>query len=297
MSSSSQQNGDVERGSTVAVGEDNKPSKYFPPHIRQRIMQQDKEEAARKQRVVQQPPSSSSSSSSNENQKKKDLSFKSSSWSGIPSGFQSPSSERSYSRQPGSGRSPWSRHWDEPDSKLERELFGDQVSSGINFEKYDQIPVDVSGNNIPDCNIELFSDADLGVILNRNIQLAGYKQPTPVQKKSLPIVLEGRDLMACAQTGSGKTAAFLFPTLARLHKEFPDGRRPTNEGRYGRRKAFPAVLIMAPTRELASQIYLEAKKFSYRSPFTACVVYGGADIGKQLRDLENGCDILVATPG
>lgn len=66
---------------------------------------------------------------------------------------------------------------------------------------------------------------------------------------------------------------------------------------YSRRKQYPVCLILAPTRELASQIYSEARKFSYRSRVRPCVVYGGADIGAQLRDLEKGCLLLVATPG
>jgi len=68
-------------------------------------------------------------------------------------------------------------------------------------------------------------------------------------------------------------------------------------GRYGRRKQYPISLVLAPTRELAVQIYEEARKFSYRSRVRPCVVYGGADIGQQIRDLERGCHLLVATPG
>ena len=69
------------------------------------------------------------------------------------------------------------------------------------------------------------------------------------------------------------------------------------QAKIGRRKQFPLCLILAPTRELASQIYEEARKFSYRSHVRPCVVYGGADIGVQIRDLERGCHLLVATPG
>ena len=65
----------------------------------------------------------------------------------------------------------------------------------------------------------------------------------------------------------------------------------------GRRKQFPLALVLAPTRELATQIYNEARKFSYRSRVRPCVVYGGADVGSQMRDLERGCHLLVATPG
>jgi len=211
------------------------------------------------------------------------------------------SASSTYGRGGGGARA-WSasRNWDAPDSRLETELFGNQVSSGINFDKYDDIPVEVSGREVPPRDFEQFEDAQLGEILTRNITLAGYKVPTPIQKNALPIVMAGRDLMACAQTGSGKTAAFLFPTLARLCEDYPDGRPEPPQESYGgrrRRKAYPIALIMSPTRELAQQIHFEARKFCYRSPFRCCVAYGGADIGSQLRELEKGCDIIVATPG
>jgi len=178
----------------------------------------------------------------------------------------------------------------------EEEKFSEVTSSAINFEKYDSIPVVCTGDEVPD-SIEEFHEDDLGTRLFTNIMNAGFKHPTPVQKHSVPIVLNKRDLMACAQTGSGKTAAFLFPILAILNKLFPNG-RPQPYTRPGRRpKAYPIALILAPTRELACQIYDEAKRFSFRSPFRCNVVYGGADIGKQLRELTRGCDIIVATPG
>lgn len=105
--------------------------------------------------------------------------------------------------------------------------------------------------------------------------------------------------MACAQTGSGKTGGFLFPILS---ASFSLGPRPTpvqEAGRgYGRsRKAYPTALILAPTRELVSQIHEEARKFAYRSWVRPAVVYGGADIGSQLRAMDQGCDLLSATPG
>merc|ERR1719414_1469505 len=118
----------------------------------------------------------------------------------------------------------------------------------------------------------------------------------PVQKHAIPIIAAGRDVMACAQTGSGKTAAFLVPTLDRIYKRGPPPN--SNEQRsYGRKKHFPLALVLAPTRELASQIYDEARKFAYRSHVRPCVVYGGASVGEQMRDLDMGCHLLVATPG
>jgi len=143
--------------------------------------------------------------------------------------------------------------------------------------------------------------APLDSHLLSNIELARYTTPTPVQKYSIPIVGAGRDLMACAQTGSGKTGGFLFPIFSKLFKTGP-APPPQPEPGYSRgmsrpRKAYPEVLILAPTRELASQIYDEARKFAYRSWVRACVVYGGADISMQLRQIDRGCDLLVATPG
>ena len=104
--------------------------------------------------------------------------------------------------------------------------------------------------------------------------------------------------MACAQTGSGKTAAFLLPTIDLMLREGP----PTI-GRGGSsflnasRKAYPVTLVLAPTRELASQIYEESRKFCFKTGIRPVVVYGGADVRLQFRELEKGCDLLVATPG
>jgi ATP-dependent RNA helicase DDX3X len=97
--------------------------------------------------------------------------------------------------------------------------------------------------------------------------------------------------------GSGKTGGFLFPVLSELFLKGPASVPEDPNAGYRGRKAYPSVLILAPTRELVSQIYDEAKKFAYRSWVRPAVVYGGADIGTQLRQIERGCDLLVATPG
>ncbi|XP_043394036.1 ATP-dependent RNA helicase DDX3X isoform X3 [Chelonia mydas] len=203
------------------------------------------------------------------------------------------------------GNSRWSEKSDEddwskplpPSDRLEQELFSGG-NTGINFEKYDDIPVEATGSNCPP-HIESFSDLDMGEIIMGNIELTRYTRPTPVQKHAIPIIKDKRDLMACAQTGSGKTAAFLLPILSQIYTDGPgDALRAMKEnGRYGRRKQYPISLVLAPTRELAVQIYEEARKFAYRSKVRPCVVYGGADIGQQIRDLERGCHLLVATPG
>ena len=204
----------------------------------------------------------------------------------------------------GSGDGKWieGKHVPGPaNARIERELFGvandpTKQQTGINFEKYDEIPVEATGTNVPE-PVTAFTKPPLDDHLLTNIELAGYKVPTPVQKYSIPIVMGGRDLMACAQTGSGKTGGFLFPILSQAFQNGPSAPPPQNGVAYRQRKAFPTSLILAPTRELVSQIYDEARKFAYRSWVRPCVVYGGADIGSQLRQIERGCDLLVATPG
>ncbi|KAK7885818.1 DEAD-box ATP-dependent RNA helicase [Exophiala xenobiotica] len=203
----------------------------------------------------------------------------------------------------GSGDGQWrdGQHVPGPaNPKVERELFGvpndpSKQATGINFSNYDDIPVEASGQNVPE-PVVTFTNPPLDDHLITNIKLAHYAVPTPVQKYSIPIVMGGRDLMACAQTGSGKTGGFLFPILSQAFKTGPSG-GPASGGGFRQRKAFPTSLILAPTRELVSQIYDEARKFAYRSWVRPCVVYGGADIGTQLRSIERGCDLLVATPG
>ena len=113
-----------------------------------------------------------------------------------------------------------------------------------------------------------------------------------MQKYAIPIILGERDMMACAQTGSGKTAAFLIPILNQMYDKGPA--RIPNSSRY---RPYPLGLVLAPTRELATQIYDEAKKFAYRSRVRPCVLYGGSNIYDQIADLNYGCDLLVATPG
>ncbi|KAF4554073.1 ATP-dependent RNA helicase DED1 [Elsinoe fawcettii] len=204
----------------------------------------------------------------------------------------------------GSGDGQWKdgKHIPGPaNQRLERELFGvandpTKQQTGINFEKYDDIPVEASGTGVPE-PVVTFTNPPLDDHLLTNIDLAGYKVPTPVQKYSIPIVMSGRDLMACAQTGSGKTGGFLFPILSQAYQNGPSAAAPAQSGFARQRKAYPTSLILAPTRELVSQIYDEARKFAYRSWVRPCVVYGGADIGSQLRQIERGCDLLVATPG
>ncbi|MFS8019191.1 putative RNA helicase [Helianthus anomalus] len=174
---------------------------------------------------------------------------------------------------------------DEPE-----EILSDHESSGINFDAYEDIPVETSGVNVPP-PVNTFAEIDLGEALNLNIRRCKYVKPTPVQRYTIPISLAGRDLMSCAQTGSGKTAAFCFPIISGIMTA-QAVQRP-----HGFRTVFPLALILSPTRELSCQIHMEARKFAYQTGVKVVVVYGGAPINQQLRELERGVDILVATPG
>ena len=115
----------------------------------------------------------------------------------------------------------------------------------------------------------------------------GFDTPTPIQSKSIPEILQGRDVLGLAQTGTGKTAAFGLPLLQRI-KEIKKGRAEPKS---------PRSLILAPTRELALQIHAELEKFSYKSKLYIACVIGGVGQGTQVKKLHSGVDVLVAAPG
>ncbi|XP_075039607.1 putative ATP-dependent RNA helicase DDX4 isoform X2 [Mixophyes fleayi] len=175
-----------------------------------------------------------------------------------------------------------------PPPETEADIFK-HYQTGINFDKYDDIVVDVSGIDAPPA-ILTFQEASLSDTLFKNVYKAGYVKLTPIQKHSIPIIIAGRDLMACAQTGSGKTAAFLLPILAYMMKngiassQFKEVQEPE-------------AIIIAPTRELINQIYLEARKFAYGTCVRPVVIYGGTQTFHSLRQISQGCNILCATPG
>lgn len=171
----------------------------------------------------------------------------------------------------------------------EKSLFENGVEIGINFDKYDNIQVNVSGENVPQ-SIESFEAAGLRNIVLDNIKKSGYKKPTPVQKHALPIIMNGRDLMACAQTGSGKTAAFAVPIINTLLERSVD---LVVTSTY----CEPQVVIVSPTRELTIQIWQQIVKFSLNSILKTVVAYGGTSVMHQRGKLSAGCHILVATPG
>ncbi|UKE83607.1 ATP-dependent RNA helicase RhlE [Pectobacterium colocasium] len=134
-----------------------------------------------------------------------------------------------------------------------------------------------------------FDSLGLSADILRAIDEQGYRDPTPVQRQAIPVVLEGRDLMASAQTGTGKTAGFTLPLLQLLNS-----REAQNKGK-GRRPV--RALILTPTRELAAQIDENVKAYSKYLRLRSLVVFGGVSINPQMMKLRGGVDILVATPG
>ncbi len=131
-----------------------------------------------------------------------------------------------------------------------------------------------------------FSELGLAEPILRALGSKGYSDPTPIQREAIPALLEGRDLLGIAQTGTGKTAAFALPSLHRL-AETPSGR--FNAG--------CRMLVLSPTRELAAQIAENMRGYAKYLDLSVQCVFGGVPVGKQARALTRGCDILVATPG
>ena len=130
-----------------------------------------------------------------------------------------------------------------------------------------------------------FEDLKLMPPLLKAVREAGYTAPSPIQEKAIPPVLAGRDLVGCAQTGTGKTAAFALPILQRLTTVRPSGPRPIR------------ALILTPTRELALQIQESFEAYGKYTPLRSCVIFGGVFQKPQEEALRRGVDILVATPG
>ncbi|KAH9684045.1 DEAD-box ATP-dependent RNA helicase 40 [Citrus sinensis] len=140
------------------------------------------------------------------------------------------------------------------------------------------------GDNVP-TPFMTFESSGFPPEILREMHSAGFSSPTPIQAQTWPIALQGRDIVAIAKTGSGKTLGYLIPAFILL-------RQLHNNPRNG-----PTVLVLAPTRELATQIQDEANKFGRSSRLSCTCLYGGAPKGPQLRELDQGADIVVATPG
>lgn len=131
-----------------------------------------------------------------------------------------------------------------------------------------------------------FSNLGLSAALLRAVADEGYTEPTPIQQQAIPAVLQGHDLFASAQTGTGKTAGFTLPLLQRLGSPTP-----------GKGRRMPRALILTPTRELAAQVGDSVKAYGKYLPLKSAVIYGGVRLEPQIQVLQQGVDILVATPG
>ena len=131
-----------------------------------------------------------------------------------------------------------------------------------------------------------FDDLRLNEPLLRAVRTAGYDQPTPIQAQAIPIILDGRDVLGCAQTGTGKTAAFALPVLQLL------GDRSARS-----KTRAPRVLVLCPTRELAQQIHDSFRTYGRHTGLRQTVVFGGVNQNPQARALRAGTDVLIATPG
>lgn len=167
-----------------------------------------------------------------------------------------------------------------------------KISEGLMFNKFFDADVQVTscGKNVKPTPCRLFADAKLSETMQKNVQHSGYTKTTPIQQYALPLIRDGNDIMACAQTGSGKTAAFLLPIMSRLM----DDNDLNTAGEGG---CYPRCIILTPTRELADQIYNEGRKFAYQTMMEIKPVYGGLAVGYNKSQIEKGATIIVGTVG
>jgi len=194
----------------------------------------------------------------------------------------------------------------EYDAIEDENLYAAGQGQGIEFDKYFDIPTQITGVDPPE-KAKKFSECDLEESLMENIKRCKWNKPTPIQSCSVPIVNGKRDLMACAQTGSGKTGAFCIPIINRLlkdgfektevEKEEDDDDEDSDDGKRKFDKIIPLALIIAPTRELAQQIQRDFVKLCKDTGLFAQYCVGGHATHHQLDKLRDGHHIIVATPG
>ncbi|KAJ6157584.1 DEAD/DEAH box RNA helicase [Penicillium chermesinum] len=189
--------------------------------------------------------------------------------------------------------------------ELEKQLFEVEFRSkpGERLRELNETPVVNVESEQPLKPVISWDGMGLHPVMRENIELCCYKYPTTIQSWAIPAVLQGKDLIGIAQTGSGKTGAFLIPVLSKLMgkaKKLAAARPNVAEGFDSQKDgvtAEPLVLIICPTRELATQDFDETRRLCYRSMLRPCVAYGGAPARLQRDELRKGCDILVGTPG
>jgi len=173
---------------------------------------------------------------------------------------------------------------------LEEEALLQGDGAGENFKKYSEQKVTCLPKELV-IPIDTFDDILTSQLLLKNVKSQRYTELTPIQKWAMPAIMEGHDLIGCAQTGSGKTAAFLLPVLQTLLSMDLEPNDPNSNCQN------PYCLIISPTRELANQIYVHANMLSRDSIIKAHVIYGQVSTAHLKSKLSTGCHILVATPG
>ncbi|KAF2860535.1 DEAD-domain-containing protein, partial [Piedraia hortae CBS 480.64] len=191
-----------------------------------------------------------------------------------------------------------------PEIPALEEILFDRKVVGPRGEHFANLPdnVVVEGpKKISPVNKARFVDAGLHPVVVENTKKVGYDDCTPIQRYTIPAVLQGSDVVGIAQTGSGKTAAYLVPILSNLMGKAKElsGPKPglNGVGSTETVRAEPLVVVVVPTRELAIQIFDEARRMCYRSMLRPAVSYGGFPLIRTIMDLKKGCDVLIATPG
>ena len=171
------------------------------------------------------------------------------------------------------------------------------------MEKNSQIHIFLKNQEISDDSknkINSFKNIDFHPLVQKNITKMKYDLMTPIQKAIIPYILESKDCLGCAETGSGKTIAFLTPIISLLLKDGPpkeDEEYLKPNSKYTNTCSYPVCLVLVPTRELAEQIYVEARKLLYKTGIVVSKCYGGVPSDTQIRELRQGVDIVIGTPG
>jgi len=174
---------------------------------------------------------------------------------------------------------PFQKNFYEPSATIARRSYQDVEAYRHKHQ------ISVSGDRVPN-PIQFFTDYELPEFVMAEVRRQKYTEPTAIQGQGWPIALSGQNLVGIARTGSGKTLGFIMPGIVHINNQ---PRLQRGDG--------PIVLVLAPTRELAQQIVQVAKDFGSSSRIRSTCLFGGAPKGPQIRDLQNGCEIVIATPG
>ena len=178
-----------------------------------------------------------------------------------------------------------------------------QKKSKFDFEslqKSNNIKVYLNNKEIPQEIKNSFNEISFDSHIQSNLKKLHYDLMTPIQQIIIPYILLKKDCLGCAQTGSGKTIAFLIPLINLMLKEGPpkdDNKYLKTNSNYNLSCSYPVMLILVPTRELAEQIFKEARKVCHKTGIIVSRCYGGVKLDNQIRELKQGCDIVIGTPG